>query len=163
MVLDEWLRGIFVVESMQAGLAQAHGLSPGEMLVTREGHIITRHSLTYYAPDSQLHGVLARQREIGPDQDRNGWAEGRSDRLRISACRRQQKGTPSLEIMPYHACVPIPGSFSNSSMNAEMQALKLTQLAERANQRSEQIESELAEIEHQARGKFPQGGCGKKN
>ena len=63
-VLKEWLRGIFVVESIQDGLLQRTKLAPGEMLVTREGHFFTQHSLTYYAPDSQLHGVLARQREI---------------------------------------------------------------------------------------------------
>ena len=63
-VVDEWLSGVFVVESIQEGLVHRTGLFPGEMLVTREGHIITYHSLTYYSPDSQLHGVLGRQREI---------------------------------------------------------------------------------------------------
>ena len=63
-MLDEWLSGIFVVEGLRDGLLQRTKLSSGEMLVTREGHIFTYHSLTYYAPDSQLHGVLARQREI---------------------------------------------------------------------------------------------------
>ena len=96
MVLAEWLNGIFVAESMPAGLAQRAGLSPGEMLVTREGNIITRHSLTYYAPDSHLHGVLARQREIGQIKTEME-SLGLSDRLGYPPCRKQKKGTPSLK------------------------------------------------------------------
>ncbi|SFH49241.1 condensin subunit Smc [Nitrosospira sp. Nsp14] len=150
MVLAEWLRGIFVAESMQVGLVQRAGLSPGEMLVTREGNIITRHSLTYYAPDSQLHGVLARQREIGEiKMEMDGLRAERS--IGISTLQEAEERYAELETSVTRLRAET-GQFQQQHHNAEMQALKLAQLAERTNQRSEQIESELAEIEHQARG-----------
>ena len=150
MVLAEWLSGIFVAESMQAGLAQRAGLSPGEMLVTREGNIITRHSLTYYAPDSQLHGVLARQREIGEiKMEMDGLRAERS--IGISTLQEAEERYAEFETSVTRLRAET-GQLQQQHHNAEMQALKLAQLAERTNQRSEQIESELAEIEHQARG-----------
>ena len=44
------------------------GATPGtaarRMLVCREGHVFTRYSVNFHAPQTELHGVLARQREI---------------------------------------------------------------------------------------------------
>ncbi len=150
MVLAEWLNGIFVAESMRAGLAQRAGLSPGEMLVTREGNIITRHSLTYYAPDSHLHGVLARQREIGQIKTEME-SLGAERSIGISALQEAEERYAELETSVARLRADT-GQLQQQQHNAEMQALKLAQLAERTNQRYEQIESELAEIEHQARG-----------
>lgn len=63
-VLDEWLDKTYVVEDIRAGLMRRDQLSADERLITRAGHIFSRHSLTFYSPDSELHGVLARQQEI---------------------------------------------------------------------------------------------------
>jgi chromosome segregation protein len=63
-VLEEWLHDVYVVHDAGAGMASRDRLPPGGMLVTREGHIYTRHSVSFHAADSELHGVLSRQREI---------------------------------------------------------------------------------------------------
>ena len=56
------------------------------------------------------------------------------------------------------------GQLQQQHHNAQMQALKLTQLAERANQRRSQIDTELAEIEQQAVAEtVPEGGMRKQN
>lgn len=147
-VLDEWLRGIFVVESVRDGLLQRTKLSYREMLVTREGHIFTHHSLTYYAPDTQLHGVLARQREIAQIKIEVDTTE---DALSVekSALETAEESCRELESsvsrLRYDSA-----QLRQQYHDAQMQALKLTQLAERANQRRSQIDSELAEIEQQA-------------
>ena len=146
--LDEWLDGIFVTEDVRVGLSQRTSLFPGEMLVTREGHIITCHSLTYYAPDSQLHGVLARQREIAQ-------IKVEADALRVSLADEK------VELdMAEEACHELESSLSclrydiadlqQLHHDGQMQALKLTQLADRTSQRHKQIDSELAEIGQQA-------------
>ena len=44
--------------------AECLGNSAGAILVTPEGHVFTRHTVSFHAPDSELHGVLTRQREI---------------------------------------------------------------------------------------------------
>ena len=45
-------------------MAARERLPAGALLVTREGHLFTRHAISFHAPDSELHGVLTRQREI---------------------------------------------------------------------------------------------------
>ncbi len=121
---------------------------PRELLVTREGHIITCHSLTYYAPDSQLHGVLARQREIAQ-------IKVEADALRVSLADEKAE----LD-MAEEACHALESSVSclrddigelqQLHHDVQMRALKLTQLADRTSQRHKQIDSELAEIGQQA-------------
>ncbi len=146
-VLNEWLSGIFVVDGMQDGLAQRTKLACGEMLVTREGHIFTRHSLTYYAPDSQLHGVLARQREIAQisievDALRGGLA------LEESALAAAEEACRELEVSVARLRHDSE-QLQQQHHDLQIQVLKLTQLAERASQRRSQIEGELAEIAQQ--------------
>lgn len=147
-VLDEWLSGVYVVEELREGLSRRTKLFSDEMLVTREGHIFTRHSLTYYAPDTQLHGVLARQREM--TQIKIG-----TDALRISLSIEKSVLEAAQE-----DCRELESSLSSLRYNivqlqqqhhdTQIQVLKLTQLAERADQRRSQIDSELAEIGGQA-------------
>jgi chromosome segregation protein len=146
-VLNEWLSGIFVVEGMQDGLLQRTKLACGEMLVTREGHVFTRHSLTYYAPDTQLHGVLARQREIAQID------------IEVNVLRRGLAMEESALAAAEEACRELEVSVARLRHDSEqlqqqhhelqIQVLKLTQLAERASQRRSQIERELAEITQQ--------------
>jgi chromosome segregation protein len=146
-VLKEWLRGIFVVESIQDGLLQRTKLAPGEMFVTREGHFFTQHSLTYYAPDSQLHGVLARQREI---------TQIKTDAEELGAGLTKQK---SRLVIVEEDCNKLGALISQLRIDSEelqqrhhdlqMQALKLTQLAEQSGQRGDQILVELAGVKQQ--------------
>ena len=146
-VLKEWLRGIFVVESIQDGLLQRTKLAPGEMLVTREGHFFTQHSLTYYAPDSQLHGVLARQREI---------TQIKTDAEELGASLTKQK---SRLVIVEEDCNKLGALISQLRIDSEefqqqhhdlqMQVLKLTQLAEQSGQRGDQILVELTGVKQQ--------------
>jgi chromosome segregation protein len=146
-VLKEWLRGIFVVESIQDGLLQRTKLAPGEMFVTREGHFFTQHSLTYYAPDSQLHGVLARQREI---------TQIKTDAEELGTSLTKQK---SRLVIVEKDCNKLGALISQLRIDSEelqqrhhdlqMQALKLTQLAEQSGQRGDQILVELTGVKQQ--------------
>ncbi len=63
-LLDEWLHGVYTVAGCSEAWDMRLRLRAGESLVCREGHVFTRSSVNYYAPQSELHGVLARQREI---------------------------------------------------------------------------------------------------
>jgi chromosome segregation protein len=147
-VLQEWLNSVFIADDIPEALSQRASLALGEMLVTRRGHVVTRHSLTYYAPDSQLHGVLARQREITQTETeihplREGLA-GEKSSLETAEedCRELESSISRLrhdvdELQALHHDV-------------QMQILKLTQLNERTAQRCRQIDAELAEIAQQA-------------
>ena len=61
-----WSRTWSSVRSPSVRTVTSTGLQlpAGAVLVTREGHVFTRHSVSFHAPDSDLHGVLSRQREI---------------------------------------------------------------------------------------------------
>jgi chromosome segregation protein len=136
-----------VVDGVQDALSQRMRLTGGEMLVTREGHIFTRHSLTYYAPDSQLHGVLARQREItqiGIEVDalRNLLAIEDSS---LKATEEAYRELEALIARLRHDSEQL----QHQHHELQIHMLKLNQLAERASQRRSQIEDELTEIAQQ--------------
>ncbi len=63
-VIADWLAQVYVAPSLAEGMRLRERLPAGSLLVTREGHLLTRSSVIYYSPDSEVHGVLARQREI---------------------------------------------------------------------------------------------------
>lgn len=63
-VLEDWLSHAWLAPD-KINIAEARTqLHPGELLVTRQGDVYTRHSAALYAPQSGLHGVLERQREL---------------------------------------------------------------------------------------------------
>lgn len=147
-VLHEWLNGVFMADDIPEALAQRASLALGEMLVTRHGHIVTRHSLTYYAPDSQLHGVLARQREITQAETEMRPLGDRliNEKSSLEAAEEDCRELESLISRLRHdvdALLPL-------QHDVQMQILKLTQLNERTGQRRRQIDAELAEIGQQA-------------
>ena len=45
-------------------LRERGSLGVGEAFVTPQGHLVTAQAVNFFAPDSELHGVLARQREL---------------------------------------------------------------------------------------------------
>lgn len=62
-VMQDWLAGVYMLEAGNPETAR-HQLKAGEVLVDRQGDVYTRHSVTFYAAQSALHGVLERQKEL---------------------------------------------------------------------------------------------------
>ena len=62
--LAEWLHGVLPVASLGEALRGRKQLQSGQVLVTRQGDLVTLSSLTFFAPDKAEHGLLERQREI---------------------------------------------------------------------------------------------------
>ena len=114
------------------------------MLVTREGHIYTRHSVSFHAPDSELHGVLTRQREIEEletdlvhEREAHDGAQGHVTESEEAIERHKGELAELREIVAqtqqrHHAL--------------QMDALRMSEQAQRLTQRGEQIALELAEI-----------------
>jgi len=63
-VLTDWLANVFVVSNAAEGFAQRAELAAGAMIVCPQGHVFTRSSVSFHAADSEIHGILSRQREI---------------------------------------------------------------------------------------------------
>jgi len=144
-MLADWLSHIFVVENIHEGFKQRMELQAGEKLVTREGHIFTRYSLIFYAPDSQLHGVLSRQQELNAIQIEIKQSE--------SKLEKQQSILNDAE----HQYIELDAAIrlaqqKNKQLyqrrhDLQISIIKHSQINDHALQRNQQIQSELKEIE----------------
>ena len=143
-VLAEWLEAVYVVETVGDALSLHHELPASAVLVTREGHVFTRHSVSFYAPDNELHGVLSRQREIEEIgvqiesqhvvlDDRRRIAQEREDAL---AQLRSRIASLRLEIE----------TAQEKAHELELEVLRLSEQLDRTTQRGAQIAAELEEI-----------------
>ncbi|CUA99042.1 chromosome segregation protein SMC [Thiomonas bhubaneswarensis] len=146
-LLDDWLGTVFLAPTLQQALALRAGLPPQTLLVTREGHAVSRQSVSFYAPDSEQSGVLARQQEIDnlerqikaeqliAEQSRTQLHQaehelGQAQEQLAALQRRQQQDTQQLHTV-------------------QVELLKLTQQAEQSAARHGQIEADLADIDAQ--------------
>ena len=146
--LDEWLHDVFVVPDAGTGLALRQALPAGGLLVSREGHVFTRRSVSFHAPDTDLHGVLSRQREIGELDARIGTERAQCESLRqaVSAAEREieQHKTQLAELRR------TVSDTQQRHHQVQMEALKLSEQAQRLMQRGEQIAAELREVAGQS-------------
>lgn len=144
-LLDDWLCHVYIAESSPLKLRES--LPPGALLVNREGHVFTRYSVSFHAADSEMHGVLARSREIEQlkSEISRYRLESEQDKARLDAAQQElqalQAETSSLRS-------------ETEAMQAEhhriqIETLRLTQSAEQFRHRAEQISQELAEIREQ--------------
>ncbi|HUP95968.1 MAG TPA: chromosome segregation protein SMC [Burkholderiales bacterium] len=143
-VLREWLHQVYVLTDGAAGLALRSTLPPGAMLVSREGHIYTRHSVSFHAPDTELHGVLSRQREIEAleitcGQEREAHSAIQAEVAAVEqAIARHKDELASLR--------QIVNETQERHHSVQMDALRQSEQAQRLGQRGEQISLELAEL-----------------
>ena len=144
-VVEDWLHHVYVIADTAAALAVRERLPAGAMLVTREGHVFTRHTMSFHAPDSELHGVLSRQREI--EQLGGSLVEARAalELLRQAAAAAEQ------EVEQRRARLDDSRDAINDRQQRhhalQMEALQLTEFDQRVTQRVDRVATELAEIE----------------
>ncbi|MER2512386.1 MAG: chromosome segregation protein SMC [Nitrosomonas ureae] len=143
-VLENWLCPVYVTEDTKEGLIKRAALKPDEIIVTRQGHIITHNSFTFYAPDSDLHGVLSRQQELIQIQTEIDQHESSLQKQRILLSQAEHQ---SMELANTLQSV----NESNKQLQEQwhkqqLEVVKLTQANERTTHRNEQINFELTEI-----------------
>ena len=63
-LLGDWLEGVYTADDIDAALAARASLTHGEVVMTREGHAVSAFAISFYAPDSEQAGLLARAQEI---------------------------------------------------------------------------------------------------
>ena len=143
-VMNEWLHGVFTVSDTAEGMAHRAHLPSGAMLVSASGYVFTRHSVSFHAPDSELHGVLSRQREIEKLEGELQVQTADAARLQ-SAAETAQAAIENCraEIGEQHGAV---SSAQNEFHAAQVEAVRASEQSQRATQRGVQIAAELAEI-----------------
>ena len=144
-VLDDWLHQVYVLPEAGRGVELSRELAPGALLVTSLGHIFTPTSVSFHAADSEVHGILSRQREIEAlYAERND-----IDRELTTAMERVRGLQAELE----HARADTErlrhevGDLQESQHQLKVDQVRLSQLAERVTSRGTQIVRELEEIE----------------
>ncbi|CEN55934.1 chromosome segregation protein SMC [Candidatus Methylopumilus turicensis] len=63
-LVEDWLDGVYLLEEGTSADLERKKLSARECLVNAQGDVYSRHSLSIYAAQSAMHGVLERQREL---------------------------------------------------------------------------------------------------
>lgn len=143
-VLEDWLYHVYVVKDLQEGLAKRVMLNSGEVFVTRQGHMMTRTSSTFYAPDSQLHGVLSRQQELKNIQVEIVQLESQHRHQHdLLETAKQQNAQLSDAIQKSHENSK---QIQQRRHELQLETVKLSQINERTIHRNHQIGSELIEI-----------------
>ena len=145
--LRDALANVFILPEGEDGLALARVLPPGGLLVSRAGHLFGRHGVVFHGPQSELHGVLQRQREIDELQAKApGVAAARNAveaRLRELEAQVRQSQDEARRLRE---------ELSRTRQDAhalEVEHLKLSQSTEQAEKRREAIRAELADIERE--------------
>jgi chromosome segregation protein len=143
-LLQDWLHNVFVADDTSAAFIDRTRLPVGACFVTRQGHLIGRSSVRFYASDSEQDGMLARQQEIEniTKQLRAQQMladEAKSRMVRADAALSQ--ATQRLQELRLRV-----NTLTQAVHGLQIDVMKLSEVQERFNQRSTQIDTDLAEI-----------------
>ena len=143
-VIADWLSGIYATETLEQALSMRGQLAMGAWLVTPQGHMVGAHSVLFHAPDSQVHGVLARQREIEHLQQDMQQQTGLLEQGKRQAAQAEENyHSIDSRIAPLRAA---GSELQQRHHGLQVQILKLTQANERSHERAMQIAQELQEL-----------------
>ncbi|MBP6008049.1 MAG: chromosome segregation protein SMC [Rhodoferax sp.] len=146
-VLDDWLQGSYTASDLVQALANRSRLQPGETIYVKTGHAVSQHSVSFYAPDSEQAGLLARAQEIENLEKQHRAQvliaqESRSALIRAEAAYADASGR--LVVARKEGA-----DLRTRAHQLQVETLRLGQLAEQARNRSVQIAHDLAEVDAQ--------------
>jgi chromosome segregation protein len=146
-LLQDWLHNVFVAEDTQAAFVDRVKLPVGGCFVTRQGHVVSKSSVRFYASDSEQDGMLARQQEIDNITKQLRAQQMLADEAKSRAVRAEaalSQATQRLQELRQRVTV-----LTQTAHSLQIEVMKLSEVQERFNQRSTQIEADLAEISAQ--------------
>jgi len=149
-LLHDWLAGVYTAGSLDEALSHRSKLAHGEVILTRAGHAVTQFAVSFYAPDSEQAGMLARAQEI-ENLDKEGRAQALiADDARSALIRAEAAYTDAAQRLATARREATEAQQRTHSLQVEV--LRLSQQAEQTTQRREQITGELDEIDAQLEG-----------
>ena len=146
-LLNDWLEGVYTAANLDDALAARAKLTHGEVIMTREGHAVSQFAVSFYAPDSEQAGMLARAQEI-ENLERQVKAQALiADEARSSLVRAEAAYTEASGRM-----VGVRKEAADTQTRAhqlQVEVLQLTQQAEQSQTRRAQLDDELTEVDAQ--------------
>ena len=146
-LLNDWLEGVYTSATIDEALGARNKLTHGEVIMTRDGHAVSQYAVSFYAPDSEQAGMLARAQEI-ENLERQLRAqvliteESRSALVRAEAA--YSEASQRLIGIRREA-----GEAQTRAHQLQVELLRLSQLAEASSLRRGQLDEELAEVDTQ--------------
>ncbi len=145
--LGDWLGGVYWADDADAARTRAASLAAGECVVTPQGHVFTRHSVTFHGPHTAVEGILARGRELDRlTADAARLHDEVAEHEAAQAQAQESYGERQREIQALRAQT---GQTQSRHHTAQMELLRLQQAVERVQSRAAQITQELEEVGHQ--------------
>ena len=144
-LLNDWLEGVYTAASLDEALQARSRLAHGEVIMTQAGHAVSQFAVSFYAPDSEQAGMLARRQEIEHLEK-----ETRAQRLMLEDARAAMvraeaaytEGAARLVGVRREAA---EGQTRRHTLQVEL--LRLAQASEQASARRERIAGELGELD----------------
>ncbi len=155
--LADWLAGVYATGATPDAASRAT-LPAGAVLVTRDGHQFTRHTVSFHAPDAADAGILARQAEIEQLEERcRGLGEALERAQAALADIENELAERSAALEDARSAI---AQHERARHDAEIESVKLAQAQERFRERSTQMRAELADLEAEAaHGQEALAGC----
>ena len=146
-LLGDWLEGVYTASDFDAALAARSSLTHGEVIMTREGHAVSQFAVSFYAPDSEQAGLLARAQEIENLRRQTRAQALVSDESRSRLVRAEADST---EAAAQLAASQRDAAARQSHGHAQhVEVLRLTQLVEQTALRRDQLGSERDALERE--------------
>jgi chromosome segregation protein len=139
--LADWIAGVRCRDNLASALSDRGKLAVGEAFVTRDGHVVSAHGIAFFAPDTELHGVLGRQRELAHLE--RELVTARRDTTTASAARDALETDLNARQQEYHAENLALSSQQRRCHDLELELLQLRQAVEAAEKRHAAIGEEL--------------------
>jgi len=144
-LLGAWLQGCYTAPSLEDAMAWRDQLQAGEVLFVQSGHAITLHSVSFYAPDSEQAGLLARAQDIENFEKQLKAQVLISDESRTGLVRAEVSyADASARLITARREAT---ELQSRAHEVQVETLRLSQLAEQTRARSEQIAGDMAEID----------------
>ncbi|MBP6483791.1 MAG: chromosome segregation protein SMC [Rhodoferax sp.] len=146
-VLADWLQGCYTAASFEDALAQRDKLKPGESIYVKSGHVVTSHGVSFYAQDSEQAGLLARAQEIENLEKHLRAQVMIADEARAGLVRAEAAYADASQRL---ASVRREAADAQTHAHGlQVEVLRLSQMAEQARLRSQQIDTDMAEVQAQ--------------
>ena len=143
-LIHDVLTHVYALDDGADGLAAIRELPAGTLLVTKQGHVYSHGGVLFYGPQSELHGVLQRQREIDDLKSRLPAIE-----TQVSDLKHQIAETNATLDAERGEIRQLRSGMTSLRDRAHSMQINYVKMSERAQQvagRSAQIREELAVI-----------------
>jgi chromosome segregation protein len=146
-LLNDWLHGCYTAQSFDEALANRSKLKAGEVIYVKTGHAVTLYSASFYSPDSEQSGMLARAQEIESLEKQLRAQVLIGEESRSALIRAEAAYTDASSKLAALRREAAEGQARAHSLQVE--TLRMSQIADQTKARSDQINADLTEINAQ--------------